>query len=361
MTKEALIVIPGFDAKELGFALNRTIDSINSQQSIADVSKIPTPEDPNMQRLEITFYNTDEKKQIDIYEVFWGDIIEKNSSQELTVWKKVVFGLELMFFWFFSPIWKAALKNKWMFTGIAFSGIIITFWYISILGVFISALDSTEALNQIKEMFIEKLPDEEAMRMGLSVQELPRLISVFVTEVFLLAGVVIGLFPTLLSLILRVSGFSMRFIKSQMVRDDVKNRVQFQMNSIHKDKYDRVTFFAHSLGVIPTLDFLASYDSVHDNKIRLITIGSPVSFLANKAKVFLKDAEAVQKNPKVVEWADYFSKSDWLCSYKSLGEPGDRIFSQRIHMDSSWLNKMSTAPHLAYFNHSIVIEKLISD
>lgn len=361
MTKEALIVIPGFDAKEFGFALNRTVENINNQQSIADVSKIPTPENPNMQRLEVTFSNSEEKKQIDIYEVFWGDIIEKNSIQEVTVWKKVIFGLELMFFWFFSPIWKAALKNKWMFTGIAFSGIIITFWYISIMGVFISALDSTEVLNQLKSIFIEEAHDEESMRMGLSVQELPRLVSVFFTEIFLIAGLIIGLFPSTMSLILRVSGFSMKFIKSQMVRDDVKNRVQFQMNAIHKNEYDRVTFFAHSLGVIPTLDFLAGYDSIHENKIRCITIGSPVSFLANKAKVFLEHAESVQKNPKVVEWADYFSRADWLCSYKSLGEPGDRIFSQQIAMDSSWTNRMSTTAHLAYFTHSVVIEKLISD
>jgi predicted alpha/beta hydrolase family esterase len=361
MTKEALIVIPGFDAKEFGFALNRTIESINNQQSIADISKVPTPENPNMQRLEVTFFNSEEKKQLDIYEVFWGDIIEKNSTQEITVWRKVIFGLELMFFWFFSPIWKAAYKNKWMFTGIAFSGIIITFWYISILGVFISALDSTEALNQLKSIFIEEMPDDEAMRMGLSVQELPRLVSIFFTEIFLIAGLVIGLFPTLMSLILRVSGFSMKFIKSQMVRDDVKNRVQFQMNAIHKNEYDRVTFFAHSLGVIPTLDFLSGYDSIHDNKIRLITVGSPVSFLANKAKVFLQHAEAVKENQKVVEWADYFSKADWLCSYESLGEQGERIFSQKIAMDSGWLNRMSTAPHLAYFNHSVVVEKLIND
>jgi len=361
MTREALIVIPGFDAKEFGFALNRTVDTITNQQSIADVSKIPTPDNPNLQRLEVTFSNSDQKKQIDIYEVFWGDIIQKNYSEDVPVWKSIVFGLELIFFWFFSPIWKAAYKNKWMFTGIAFSGLIITFWYISIIGIFISAFDSTNIIGSLEALIDGNDQNWEDRRMGITREEVTRLVSVLFTEIFLVAGLIIGLFPKLRSLILRVSGFSMKFIKSQMVRDDVKNRVQFQMNAIHKNEYDRVTFFAHSLGVIPTLDFLSRYDSIHDNKIRLITIGSPVSFLANKAQVFLKHAEAVKDNPKVVEWADYFSKADWLCSYESLGEPGDRIFSQKISMDSSWLNRMSTAPHLAYFNHSVVVEKLISD
>lgn len=363
MKKEALLVIPGFDAKEFGFALNRTINSISNQQSIADISKVPTPENPNMQRLEVTMCDSGEKKQIDIYEVFWGDIIQKNYSDDVPVWKKVIFGLELIFFWFFSPIWKAAYKNKWMFTGITFSGLIITFWYISIIGVFISALDSTQVLDALKTAFTERpAMDEESMRMGLSVEELPRLVSKFFTEIFLFAGLIIGLFPSLMSLILRVSGFSMKFIKSQMVRDDVKNRVHYQMNAINKsDDYDRVTFFAHSLGVIPTIDFLSNYESIHNKNIRCVTVGSPVSFLSNKAKIFRTHINEVINNPQVNEWADFFSKGDWLCSYESIGKKGDRIYSQEIHMDTSWANRMSTAPHLAYFNHSVVIEKLLQD
>jgi hypothetical protein len=41
MTKEALLVIPGFDSKEVGLAMNRTVDSISNQQSIADITKFP--------------------------------------------------------------------------------------------------------------------------------------------------------------------------------------------------------------------------------------------------------------------------------------------------------------------------------
>ena len=362
MTKEALIVIPGFDSREVGFALNRVVDKISSEQSVATVNKIHTPENPNMQSLEVTFFDSGQKKQIDVYEVFWGDIIHQNYTEDVPVWKKMVFGLELIFFWFFSPIWKASYKNKWMFAGITFSGIIITFWYISIIGVFISALDSTQVLDSIKAIFMEAPSDEDSMRMGLSVKELPRLVSKFFTEIFLIAGVIIGFFPTLRSLILKVSGFSMKFIKSQLVRDDVKNRIMSQMNAIHQaGGYDRVTLFAHSLGVIPTLDFLSDYNSVHERKIRCVTIGSAVSFFSNKAKIFREHVNATMNNPKVTEWADYFSKADWLCSYESIGEPGDRVFSKEIKMDSSWLNKMSTKPHKDYFNHSVVMEKLISD
>ena len=46
MNKEALIVIPGLDSKEVGFALNRVVDKITNQQSIATVNKISTPREP---------------------------------------------------------------------------------------------------------------------------------------------------------------------------------------------------------------------------------------------------------------------------------------------------------------------------
>ena len=351
MKKEALIVIPGIDAKSVGFALQRTTEAISNQQSVASVTKIPTPEKPNMQQLELSHSDTDEKKILDVYEVFWGDIIQKNHSDEMPLWKKVVFGLELIFFWFFSPIWKASYKNKWMFTGIAFSGLIITFWYVSILGVFISAIESAEVTEKFMDIFnisVDTGKDQND------------LIGKSTTRIFLISGIVIGLIPALLGMILKVSGFSMKFIKSQLVRDDVKNRIQAQMNAIIKDdSYQSIKIFAHSLGVVPVLDYLSSYNSVHGKKIQLITIGSPVSFLANKTKLFREYAEKVSENELVAEWADYFSKQDWLCSYETLGNPGDRIFSSALHVDSSWISRMSTAPHLAYFSHSTVVEKLI--
>ena len=75
-----------------------------------------------MERIEITLEDTGEQKQIDIYEVFWGDVINKNYSPDLPIFKKVIFGLELILFWLISPIWKGARKNTWMFIGICFSG-----------------------------------------------------------------------------------------------------------------------------------------------------------------------------------------------------------------------------------------------
>jgi hypothetical protein len=362
MIKEALIVVPGLDSKEVGFALNRVVDSITNQQTIATVNKISTPENPNMVKIEVTFEDTGAQKQIDIYEVFWGDVIAKNYSPDLPIFKKVVFGLELILFWLISPIWKGARNNTWMFIGICFSGLLLVSWYVSIVGIFISAIDNTELVDSLKAAFLDRNLDEEHMRMGLSFDKLPKLVSTFFTELFLVIGVVLALFPATLNLILKVSGFCMKFIKSKLLRDDVKNRIQAQMNAISKDSnYDRVTIFSHSLGVAPALGFLSTYENPSNKRIRSITVGGAISFLSYKTPLFKKYIKNCVENNHVEEWQDYFSTEDWLCSYKSINEYGDRFNSENLEMDSSWMQRFSTKNHKKYFEHSTVLEKLIKD
>ena len=316
-----------------------------------------------MQSVEVTFEGSGEQKRIDIYEVFWGDIISKNYSSDLPILKKVIFGLELVLFWLISPIWKGALKNTWMFLGICFSGILLIGWYVSIVGVFLSAVDNTEIMESVKALFQEAPPvDEESMRMGVSIQELPKLVSNFFTELFIVVGVVLGLFPSVLNLILKVSGFCMKFIKSKLLRDDVKNRIQAQVNAINKDtSYERITLFSHSLGVAPTLDFLSDYENPSNKRIRNITVGGAISFLSYKSSLFNNYIKDNVNNDQIEEWADYFSKEDWLCSYKTINQYGERFSSENLQMDSSWVYRFSTRNHSKYFEHSTVIEKLIEN
>ncbi len=362
MNKEALIVIPGLDSKEVGFALNRVVDRMINQQSIATVNKISTPESPNMESVEVTFEDTGVKKRIDIYEVFWGDVIHENTSKDLPILKQVIFGLELILFWLISPIWKGALKNKWMFLGICFSGLLLIGWYVSIVGVFISAVDNTDIVTSIKGLFLEAPPQDEHMRMGMSLEEVPKLISSFFTKIFVLVGVVLGLFPGTLNIILKVSGFCMKYIKSKLLRDDVKNRIRLQTNAIVKNPdYNRVTFFSHSLGVAPALDFLSTYENPSQKRIRSITIGGAISFLSYKTQLFKDYLTDSVNNTNIEEWQDYFSKEDWLCSYESINKYGDRFSSENLQLDSSWLKRLGTKTHRKYFDHSTVIEKLLTD
>ncbi|MFY0630884.1 MAG: hypothetical protein JXR05_10920 [Flavobacteriaceae bacterium] len=339
MNKEALIVIPGLDSKEVGFALKRVVDSISDKQTIATVKKINNPEKPNSESLEVTFNNSLEVKKIDVYEVFWGDIITENYSDNIKSKRKIFFGLELIIFWLFSPIWKAASKNKWMFIGICFSGLVITLWYFSIIGVVLSAIETYDPIRKLLPKII--------------------LIPPLLANIYVLIGLLLSVLPT--ALILKASGFTMKFIKDPGIRRSVKNRIQLLVNAIEKDEeYEQITFFSHSLGVIPALDFLSKYDNPNNLKIKSITIGAAISFLSHKTNLFREYLDECRGNENIDAWLDYFSKEDWLCSYESINSYGDHFESKELKMDSSWGSRFNSKIHIKYFDDTEVIEKLIT-
>ncbi|GAA4271578.1 hypothetical protein U6A24_13410 [Aquimarina gracilis] len=337
MRNEAIIVIPGLDAREIGYALERVVKKISERQQISDVN-ILGEGNGQKKSVELTFKHTSEKKTIDVFEVFWGDIVNENYSEELPLWKKVIFGLELITFWVFSSVWKGALKNKFLFSAITFSGLIITGWYLSVLGILATAIYNTKFLVE-----------------HLALSELPA----WFPEVSLGLGIFLGAFPT--ALLIRASGFSMKFIKSALVRDAIKGRIGSQMNYITtSNKYDRVTLFSHSMGAIPTIDYLSNYQKNSDIKVRSITVGAAISFFAYKSSLIRTDLIECSNNSHIDEWLDFFSKEDYLCAYETIDELGENFYSQELKMDSSWLSRLSNKVHVQYFDDSRVIEKLIS-
>ena len=340
MKNEAILIIPGLDSKVVGFALERLIDKISKRQQISEV-KVLNDQTGHKHGLELTFNNTGEKKIIDVYEVFWGDIINKNYAEGLVLWKKVVFGVELISFWLFSSIWKGARKNKLLFLAMIISGLVLTGWYLSVVGLVITAFYNSEMLRNLFGLH-SKIPEA-----------LP--------EISFALGIFLGLFPT--TLILKISGFSMKYMKSSLVREEIKARINSKMLAImtEANNYERVTLFSHSLGAIPTLDYLSEYQNTDKTNIRSISVGASTSFFANKSSLIRNYLDKCSKNEHIDEWIDYFSKEDWLCAYDTIDEYGENFSSNELSLDSSWLSRFGGKVHLQYFDDSRVIEKLIAN
>ncbi len=265
--------------------------------------------------------------------MFWGDILNQNFSTDLPLWKKVIFGLELVFFWIFSPIWKGALKNKLIFVSIIFSGILLTGWYLSIIALLIVAINNSDYIA----FTIPSIPESYTV----------------------ILATILGIFPT--ALILKVSGFSMKFLKSNVVRESIKSRIVKQMNIVLDKDYDRITLFSHSFGAIPTLGYLSDFQNNKEVKIRCITIGAAISFFANRSSIIKDWIGKCTANENIDEWKDYFSREDYLCSYDTIDEFRESFDSEELQMDSSWLTRLSRKVHSQYFDDSRVMEKLISN
>jgi len=357
MKKEAIIIVPGLNSKVAGTILDQVVNQLADHKEI-EVSTKKNQNNHQTQSLELTFIDQEqEEKEIDVYEVFWGDIINENSNPEKSLFKKLVFGFELIVFWFFSKIWRAALSNKFIFVGICFSGIVILIWYLSIIGLVISSIFEYSSFSDFIPNFLKLFSSEKAA------ENLAKEVS---EENFVkpLLGVIIALmaiFPT--AIILKMSGFTMKYLKSSLVRDKVTDRIEKQMNALMKDdKYNRITIFSHSIGTIPVVDFFANFENKSNSKIRSVTTGAPASFLALKSPRINECLQLCSTNPHINEWWDYFSTEDYMCSYRNVDDLGvDNFVSIPLSMDSSWLARFSQKVHLQYYEDARIIKKLILD
>jgi hypothetical protein len=340
MIKEAILIIPGLDSKIVGFSLDRLIDKISKRQQISSV-KVLNYQTGQKRGVELTFTETSKKKIIDIYEVFWGDIINKIYTEDLLLWKKVVFGLELIIFWLFSTIWKGARKNKLLFIAMIISGLVLTGWYVSIVGLVVTAFYNSDFLRGL---------------LGLE-SKVPAIIP----EISFILGVLLGLFPT--AIIVKASGFGMKYLKSNLVREEIKERINSKISAIMivPNSYERVTLLSHSMGAIPALDFLSSYQNVTKTVIRSISVGASISFFANKSLLIRNNFDKCTKNKSINEWTDYFYREDWLCAYDSINKYGKNFNSIELSLDSSWFSRFGGKVHSQYFEDSRVIEKLIAN
>jgi len=345
METEAIVVIPGLDSKEVGFALERVVNKIKNNLLLEE-AKVKESEIPNRLDIEAKIKKNDLKKIYEIYEIFWGDIISENYNADMPTYKKFIFGLELITFWFISPIWREALKNKFLFIGVCFSGILLTLWYLSILFLIFSSQATAELIEPLLSF--------------LNYDHKTTVDSHWILHSSLWAGVavVLSILPT--AIILKMSGFTMKYLKSNMVRTKVRNRISNQINTLkERNDLDRITLFAHSLGALPTSDYLADLENNSGIKIRCVTIGAPVSFLAQKSSFLQERLKKCQENESIHEWLDFFSKEDYLCSYVKIDSSNSNFKSYELDMDSSWLSRLGTDIHLQYFKDSRVIDRLL--
>jgi hypothetical protein len=344
MKNEAIVIIPGLDAKKVGFALDRMIEKLSKQENVKNV-KLGAKDEHYKQSIELTFNTDNRKKKIDVYEVFWADIIGENYDTDIPTYKKAIFGVELITFWFFSTIWKAALKNKFIFVGVIFSGIVLSLWYLSILFLLITSLLNSAEVSDF-------LGITNAIEMEKH-WVLKNTTWAFVT-------ILLAVVPT--SIILRISGFTMKYLKSGLVRESIKARICKVMNGILKqDDLDRITLFAHSFGAVPALDYLSDFKNPGSVKVRCISAGAPISFLAHKSPFIKRKMKECIANPQIEEWVDYFSREDYMCSYVKLDGQNANFNSIDLDMDSSWLNRISSKVHLQYFDDKRVMNKVLAE
>jgi hypothetical protein len=137
--KEAVIFIPGFDAKYQNYFL----DTFLTPGLLTQLEEIDIKLDPQEVKIpgqtgkRFHCQLEDSEKTIDIYEVYWDDLIDRLSSQD--VMNKFVRGLIMIIYWF-GRCWKIMQISRaffWESTMILF---MVLFWYVGIIVLVIPEL-----------------------------------------------------------------------------------------------------------------------------------------------------------------------------------------------------------------------------
>lgn len=319
------------NAKEVGDSIKNLVDKISNYKS----NNTSIRQHENYSSIDFP----DENKTIDIFEVFYNDLTEKNNPIGSSVYKKVIFGLELISFWLFSSIWKAAKSNKYLLTGICLSGLILIAWYISVFCLMLVSISKKAGDASIP------LPYSSS--------------AIQTSSLFSFLSISLGVLP--INTILRVAGFSMRYIKNPSLRNLIRRRIDSQVSKIVDSKeYDKVLIYSHSMGTILALDFFAEYQNNNETKLYSVSAGAPITFFSHKWKGLKEIKAKCAKNSSIEKWTDFFSKEDWLCSYEKANSMGNNFSSVLLKMDSSWLSRFTPKVHLQYSDMEPVINSIIN-
>ncbi len=274
---EAIFLIPGFTTKERNLILHR-IGKEFQKAGAKEVRKLDK-NSCSVKRFQIS------NRLIDVYEAYWGDLIEDLTKMELT--QRVPRGFYLLLYWLHSGIFKAFQKSMLLVLGSTALLFIVVCWYfITILLIF------AEVVKEVELDFLKRFKSTTGL--------------IWLVNTFL-----VGLLPV--SETANLVNFAERYFEDEFTKDKINERVLETLSLVQEKNYINVTVVAHSFGAIIGTNLIAS---LNENKnIRYIPLGSPLKFFPFKStrikNNLFKAVDSCKYN--VYKWIEYYSEQDALC------------------------------------------------
>lgn len=358
INKEAMIFIPGLDSSERNFNLRRLAAGFLNVPENARVEKVGESNVTGETGIQLRVMIDDKSEKIvDLFEANWWDLtVLKNEENSL---EKVKQGISLLFYWFFSHVWRAIRKSPYMMLGIISSSFILALWY---YGVLVLAFT---AVGKNPEIITSSINNNWAPNLVDNIGKLGKMMGGW--YIWAIASFLMGFLPV--NSLVRISRFTKRYLRNEFVedgiglRDKIRNRVKETINNILKDgSYDKVTVLAHSFGTVVAVDILADLHLDQNRTIKFVTIGSPLYFLSFRSTWIKEEIKKCLANELIVSWIDFYSDEDWLCS-KIPGHGEGNAANQKsipIQHRASLLGKLKGETHIAYFSSQPVLERLVA-
>lgn len=354
--KEAIIFIPGFSTASRSQVLNDFL-ILGLTTRIETYQVMLEPEDIKIKgqtgkRLICQSFE-DERKIIDIYESFWGDLINPLSSK--SVKEQVIQGLLVLVYWLSSGMWHMARKSRLLFAQFLIVMSLNALWYYGNLLVILIAI------GQNPNAFGLHVPPDLAAQLAIIGKSMGG------WSVWIITTFILSLSPVPISNLVDITDFMARYLQDETqagfggARDRIRQRIASVLNDVLEQDYAKVTILAHSLGVMLGIDFIAGYRSKLGQSIRYISMGGPVELMSYKSAWVIEETEKCLNNPLLTSWTDYYSDQDWLCTKTPIPQNSQshKLHHIKIKLRVSLAQQLVGASHNAYFFEQPLLEDLL--
>lgn len=293
---------------------------------------------------------------IDLFEAYWADMVP--SSAEMSPWRRLASGFELVFFWLFS--WgnlKALRLSPTIAIGLVAGGVLLVLWYVSLTVIVAAALRAA--------------PEQEAY-----LASLPGLRSLFdwfmdvtawvqTTAPYFIVTLLLSAFRA--DELAQMAMFSKEYLENRQhdmqagLRERVRRRVAETIEHVLAEPYDEVFIVGHSFGSIVAIDLLAGWPHPADReRIHLITLGSPEPVLSCRSKWLAGERERLFRHAPPV-WLDFHSPTDWMCEAVTDHARHYPESSHRLLFEAPLIERATFRTHMAYYFEPQVLQALTAD
>ncbi len=355
-TQEAIIFVPGFGSKKKDYYINHYL-ALGLTNRLEDKRIYLEPEEIKISgqtARRFSFESTIEtKKKVDIYEVYWNDLVDDINDKSIRY--RFFRGIYLLFYYFIA-LFKIGKMSRIFFLQVVSVLFLIAAWEYStvIMALTIIGNDPNALGIQLSKNMTDYLGTLGKNFSGL--------------QIWLFTSALLSLLPVPTNSLINLLDFMVRYAEDDTekgigsLRDRLRCRLASVLDDVlHDSKYQKITVLSHSLGTVLATDLLADYKPLESKKITFITLGSPLKLLASMSDWISGEIIKCLNNESIEKWNDFYSEKDWLCTKVPVppNDKSEKFHSISISLKVSLSKQMSGESHNAYFFDEVVLRKII--
>jgi Putative serine esterase (DUF676) len=356
VNQEAIIFIPGITAKEKDYYINHYLaigltNRLEKQRVYLEPEEVKISGHSGRRFTYETSLGI--KKIIDVYEIYWRDLID--DLNEKSIRDRVLRGIYLFLYWLVASIKIGRMSRLFFVQILTILFLIIAWQYSTVTMALIAIGNDPNALGF-------HVPSE----MATTLSNLGKTLGGW--PIWIITSALLTILPIPANSLINLLDFVVRYAEDETekqlggLRDKLRYRlVSVLDDTLNESRYEKIKVLAHSFGTVLATDLLADYQHSSLKKINFITLGSPLKMLASISSWISEEIVKCLNNKFVEKWDDFYSEQDWLCTKVPISSEmeNNKFQTTSITLKVSLVKQISGASHDAYFFDKAVLQKII--